>query len=185
MSGQDRDTRERTSALAHFIISNTNPNELGKTKLFKTMWRADVLHYRRYGETISNLTAYMRMQNGPVPSNIYRVLDDLKARGKVLERPVAVGDFIRHELIPVEQADPDDFSPREIQAIFQAIEAVRPLSAVQASDMTHDVLWQVLENGDEMSIRAAAVMPGDVTPEDMELALKHKDRFEDEHIEAT
>lgn len=184
MSGQDRGKRERTGALAHFIISNTNPAELGKTKLFKTMWRADVLHYRRYGETISGLAAYMRMQNGPVPGNIYRALDDLKARGKILERSVAVGDFVRHEFIPVEQADPDEFSSREIQTVFRAIEAVRPLSAAQASDMAHDILWQALENGEDMAIRAAAVIPGDVTPEDMELVLKHKECFEDEHIEA-
>jgi len=183
MSGQERGTRERTGALAHFIISNTNPAELGKTKLFKTMWHADVLHYRRYGETISGLTAYMRMQNGPVPGNIYRALEDLKARGKISERSVAVGDFARHEFIRVEQADPDWFTSRERQSIYRAIKAVRPLTAAQASDMTHDILWQVLENGEDMSIRAAAVIPGDVTPEDMELVLKHKECFEDEHIE--
>ncbi len=184
MSAQDRGIRERTGALAHFIISNTSPSELGKTKLFKTMWRADVLHYRRYGETVSGLSAYVRMPKGPVPANIYPILDGLKAGGKILERRVNIGDTVRHELIAVEPADPDGFTSREIQSVYRAIEAVRPLTAAQASEMTHDPVWRVLGDGEDMPVRAAAVIPGDVTPEDMELALKHRGNFKDEHIEA-
>lgn len=184
MSEQNRETGMRTAALAHFIIDSTNPGELGKTKLFKTMWWADVLHYRRYGKTVSGLSAYVRMPKGPVPRNIYPILDGLKSGGKILERQVNVGDAVRHEFIAVEPADPDRFTSREIQSIYRAIEAVRPLTAAQASEMTHDPVWRVLEDGEDMPVRAAAVIPGDVTPEDMELALKHRDNFENEHIEA-
>ena len=138
MSEQDRRKQLRTSDLAHFIIGSTNPGELGKTKLFKTMWWADVLHYRRYGKTVSGLSAYVRMPKGPVPRNIYPILDGLKAGGKILERQVNLGDAVRHEFIAIAPADPDRFTSREIQSIYRAIEAVRPLTAAQASEMTHD-----------------------------------------------
>ena len=182
--GQDQGKQLRTSDLAHFIIGSTRPSELGKTKLFKTMWWADVLHYRRYGETISGLSAYVRMPKGPVPKNIYPVLRGLKAAGKILERQVNLGDAVRHEFIAIAPADPDRFTSREIQSIYRAIEAARPLTAAQASDMTHDPVWRVLEDREDMPVRAAAVIPGDVTPEDMELVLQHRDDFGNEHIEA-
>ena len=169
---------ECMGALAHFIIASTNPGGLGKTELFKTMWWADVLHYRRYGETVSGLSAYVRMPQGPVPRNICPILESLKSGGEILERQVNVSAAVRHEFIAIEPADPNQFTPREIQSICRAIEAVRPLTAAQASEMTHDPVWRVLEDGEDMPIRAAAVIPGDVTPEDMELALKHRDNFE-------
>ena len=184
MAEQDRRNQLRTGDLAQFIIGSTSPGELGKTKLFKTMWWADVLHYRRYGETVSGLSAYVRMPKGPVPKNIYPILRDLKAAGKILERQVNLGEAVRHEFIAIAPADPDRFTSREIQSIYRAIDLVRPLTAAQASDMTYGPVWCVLGDGEDMPVRAAAVVPGDVTPEDMELVLQHRDDFGNEHIEA-
>lgn len=167
--------RDRTSRLAHYIISSVKSHELGKTKLFKIMWFADVFHYRRYGASISGLEAYVRMPKGPVPKDIYPILRGLKDAGVLLERDANAGQSVRHELIAITKADPAKFCGTEIDSIHRAINLIRPLSAQEASELTHDALWECLKDYQLMPVAAAAVIPGDVTPEDIQIMAMDED----------
>ena len=169
---------QRTANVAHYIIAHTEPSKLGATKLNKVMWHADVLHYRRYGESVSGQASYVRMENGPVPNDIYPALDRLKAENKIYERrePTPVG--YRREFFALERADASLFSPQEIETIHEAIGVIVPLSAKVASRKTHGPIWDELKNGEQMPIRAAAVIPSEVLPEDVKLALDNKEKFE-------
>ena len=48
----------------------------------------------------------------------------------------------------------------------------RKHTAVSISEITHDALWDETEIGADMPIGAAAIIPGEVTPEDMAWATK-------------
>lgn len=77
---------DKTGKVVHYIVGHTEPSLLGATKLNKVMWHADVLHYRRYGKTITGQMSYVRLQNGPVPNGIYQTLEALKDDGAIVER---------------------------------------------------------------------------------------------------
>jgi hypothetical protein len=134
----ETDIRHRTSQLAHYIIDNRGAPNLGKTKLFKMMWFADLLHYRRCGETISGQTAYVRMPKGPVPNEIYPILDELADRKVIFNRRVLFPNgHARHELTAIEPANPEPFSSSELHTIQQAIAAVAPLTAERCKSKTN------------------------------------------------
>jgi len=170
-------SQRKTRRVAHYIISHTQPWQLGATKLCKVMWYADVLHYRRHGHSVSGQKSYVRMDNGPVPNDIYQALESLMKSKKIVERrtPTPVGD--RKEFLHLERAEASWFSPEEVETLHESIDAIVPLSAKEASERTHGPIWEELANGEQMPIRAAAVIPSDVLPGDLAFALEHKAAF--------
>ena len=170
---------EKIEKIAHYIVSHTEPWQLGVTKLFKIMWHADVLHYRRYGKTISGQKSYIRMDNGPIPNGIYDALDSLKSSGKIAERPAPTPVGYRREFFDLERAEASWFSAEEIETLHEAITFITPLSAAEASRRTHGPIWDDMLNNQQMPIRAAAIIPSDVFPEDIEWALENKEAFND------
>lgn len=170
-------SQEKTKRVAHYIISHTRPWQLGATKLCKVMWYADVLHYRRHGHSVSGQKSYVRMDNGPVPNGIFQVLESLVEGKKIIERRTAtpVGD--RKEFLHLERAEAAWFGPEEVETLHEAIDAIVPLSAREASKRTHGPIWEELPNGEQMPIRAASVIPSDVLPEDLEFAMARRTAF--------
>jgi len=172
-------THERTKQVVHYIISHTDPAQLGATKLAKIMWHADVLHYRRHGKTISGQMSYIRRDHGPMPHGMYEALDSLKRNEKIVERPVATFGGTRREFFDVERANAGWFTPHEVETILEAISTVAPLTATEASERTHGPLWNELRNGEQMSIRASSIVSSEVLEEDVEWALENKEAFAD------
>ncbi|MBM3578327.1 MAG: DUF4065 domain-containing protein [Alphaproteobacteria bacterium] len=162
----------RTKNIAHYVISHTRPPELGATKLNKVLWRADIIHYRRYGKTITGQSSYIRMPQGPVPNFINQVLDELKAEGSIVERPVDTRAGVRREFVWLKKPSASVFTSSEIEAIHEAISIVCAGSATEASNNTHDALWLEFADGQQMPIRAAAITVGNLDPEDIQWALE-------------
>ena len=160
-----------TTRVVHYIVSHTEPGQLGATKLNKVMWKADVLHYRRYGKSITGQMSYVRMPQGPVPNYVKDALDELKSQRKISEREAETPAGTRREFVWLERAPADGFSAQEIETLHDAIDAVCRHSASSASSHTHDALWEELADGEQMPIRAAAVSVGQLEPDDIAWAL--------------
>ncbi len=163
----------RTEKVIHYIIANTCP-DLGATRLCKVMWLADVLHYRRHGRSVSGQESYKRMPRGPVPNGFYDALDGLEKRKAIRKKPVTVFNFTRNEFHVLKPANKNWFSGSAQEALHEAIEAIRPLRAIEASEDTHDSLWEESEDGQQMLISAAAIVPAKVLPKDIEWARQER-----------
>ncbi|ESY77335.1 hypothetical protein X739_22265 [Mesorhizobium sp. LNHC220B00] len=166
------DEEVRTKNVAHYIISHSRPDKLGATKLNKVMWDADVAHYRHYGSTITGQESYIRMPQGPVPNRLKVALATLEQDGKIVLRPVETPVGVRHEFIAIEPMSPAEFPVEALEILHSAIDAICSLSAAEASAATHDALWDNIHNGQQMPIRAAAIIPGDLQPDDIDWALE-------------
>lgn len=165
---------DRTSMLAHYIISRALPDELGATKLNKVMWYADLEAYRTIGKTISGQSSYRKLQNGPVPNNIQEVLSELRSDGKIVVRHAHTPVGIRHEFIEAESPDVDAFSPQEIDIINQVLNWVRRFSANGISEKSHEDmehLWEEIGLGDQIPIGAASIISGDISADDLDWAI--------------
>jgi Protein of unknown function (DUF4065) len=135
------------------------------------MWRADVIHYRRHGTTVTGQKSYIRMPQGPVPNFVHECLSELKAEGKIAEQTVETLSGVRRQFVWLEKRSAVDFAPTEVEVLHEAIDLVCAMTAARASEQTYDCLWDEIENGQQISVRAAAVQVTDLEPTDIEWAL--------------
>src|SRR5687767_11322566 len=90
-------TRDRTEAVAHYVIARSDPNKLGAVKLNKVMWFADLEAYRRFGRTITGQLSYEKRQHGPVPNKIVKSIRRLEQDEKIATRDVPTFAGTRRE----------------------------------------------------------------------------------------
>lgn len=162
----------RLANAAHYVIARTDPSKLGRVKLHKTLWYADLEHYRRHAASLTGLDYYTRMPQGPMSKDITRAVRLLKSEGKIAERPVKVIDYTRHELIWLTAPDISRFNAEQIDILNRMMEMVVPLTADEVSQLTHrDSLWKGLPDDTPMPIGAASVVAGTLTQKHLQWAM--------------
>jgi hypothetical protein len=168
----------RLGEVAHYVIAHCAPEKLGATKLNKVLWYSDVVFYRLYGRTITGQDAYEKRQYGPVPKNINSILGALRTQGKIKERQNPTPAGPRREFVWLEPAPVENFTAEEIDILRNIMEHIcEGHSAASISDLTHDALWDETEFGQEMSVKAGAVLPAEITPEAMQWAKGAFDEY--------
>ncbi len=166
--------RDRTEAVAHYVIARSDPNKLGAVKLNKVMWYADLESYRQRGETVTGQMSYEKRQHGPVPNNIVRSVRHLEQEEKILTRDVPTfGGRTRREHVWLKKPDVSVFSPVEVDILNEAIVWVcETHTAKSISELSHDALWESAEIGEQIPIGAAIIVPDDLDGKDIEWALQ-------------
>lgn len=166
--------QDRTEAVAHYVIARADAKKLGAVKLNKVMWYADLEAYRTMGRTITGQQSYEKRQLGPVPNNIVISIRTLEQDEKIATRSVPTfNGYSRREHIWLKQPDVSVFSAKEVDILNEAITWVCDQHTAQSiSEMTHDVLWEQAEIGEQIPIGAATVVTDEVTGDDMSWALK-------------
>lgn len=164
--------RKRVAAAVHYVIARTEPSKLGYVKLNKILWYADLENYRRHGESLTSLSYYTRMPQGPMSKDISRAVRQLMKEGLVAERPVRVFDFTRRELIWLKEPDIAMFTAEQIDLLNRLMAVVAPLTADEVSRITHDdPFWKELQDNDVMSIGPGSIVARPPTPRQLEWAL--------------
>jgi hypothetical protein len=168
---------DRLSALAHYVIARTRPDQLGATKLNKVLWWLDCSAYRRWGRSLSGVENYVRMKFGPVPVGIQTALASLKSRGEIHERSCDTPAGPRREFVALAEPPIHLFTAEEVDQIMQTITTVASMSAAEASTASHDALWDETEAGAAMSIAAGSVVQRDTQPDDIAWARAELERL--------
>jgi hypothetical protein len=168
----------RLERLLHYVISVVPPDQLGATKLAKIVWFSDIEYYRLHGETITKSDNYQRKDQGPLHVDFYRAIDALKEASKITERTATTTAGPRREYIWLDPPSLDDFTGPEIAVVHNVINYIQPLSATEASNLTHGEPWLSAFDREAMPVRAAAVVWGEVGDDDMEwtesIAREHR-----------
>jgi hypothetical protein len=163
LSSRNRDSAaldiERVAAAAHYVIFRTDAGKLGYVKLNRILWYADLEHYRRHGASITGLQHYSRSPQGPLAPEISRAVGLLVRTAKVAERPVAVADYIRREMISLCDPDVLAFRNGEAAILDRMISVVTPLTASQLVQMTAaDPLWREIKPSEAMVIATGSII---------------------------
>jgi hypothetical protein len=156
---------DRLATLIHHITTLCEPDRLGRTRLAKILWLSDVEQYRRTGQTISGVDDYRKDEFGPRHKLFYEAIDGLTRDGAVVGRQSFTSVGPRQELVPITKPDVSCFSADEIALVDRITFAVINLSAKQASDLTHDELWESAYFNERIPVAAAAPVSGEITPE--------------------
>jgi len=162
---------DRLADLVHYVIWRSDPARLGATKLAKICWYSDIASQRWLGKTISGATHYKRLQHGPVPKNLHHVIEELQWRGLIAVAKETY--FDRPKTMYMAKTFPaiDHFTSHEIAIIDRIAEAICDNhTAVSISQLSHDGLWEEIEIGADIPVAAAAVIPGEITVEDLKWA---------------
>ncbi|RYD69953.1 MAG: DUF4065 domain-containing protein [Verrucomicrobiaceae bacterium] len=149
---------ERLAAAVHYVIVATGDHDLGKTKLNKILWFADCAAWRKHGRTVTGLSEYTKLQYGPVPPRVDVALNMLQTNRSVEPVTQIVGPYVRYNyraLAPFRQTNYIGLQEREI--LDDIIEAVKPMSAFDVSELSHDALWHATPYGQKIAVSAAAV----------------------------
>lgn len=162
---------ERLLAATHYVIARHHPSHMGATKLNKVLWFADCEHFRRHGRSITGETAYVRKPMGPCSAQFEATLASLKERGLIYEEsvPTYIGHS-RRELHSHASPDISEFSGEEIDILNEVAKEIARLTAQEASDLSHDDLWQHTEGNSPMAVAAGAVKVSSLRPEEMDWA---------------
>lgn len=132
--------------------------------LSKILFLADRDHLREYGRPVLG-DMYMAMDNGPVPSRVY---DIVKGNLDFFGDPGAIKAALRvdrqaqyPQLFHQRDADTDQFSETDIQALEKSIEFCRGKSFAHLSNLTHqEEAWSSAARDAEMALEL-------LVPEDM------------------
>ncbi len=168
---------ERLAALTHYVIARTPPDQLGATKLNKILWWVDCESYRRWGRSLSGLESYLRLQNGPVPIGGREAIAVLKARAAIAEQSVPTPAGNRRQFYSLSEPPVSVFSAEEIDLINQVINSVCRMTAVEASDASHDVLWEETPQFAQMPVSAGSVAVRETRPDDLAWAQRELARL--------
>jgi hypothetical protein len=166
-------SNNRLATLAHYVIWRSDPASLGAVKLNKILWFSDLEYYRLTGKSITGATVYTKLQFGPVPKGILQALDTLAAEDKIAISRENYYGRPKTMFMALSRPDLQAFHADEIAVVDMIANVIQQKhTATSISELTHDALWAETEIGAEMPIGAAYVVPGEITPEDMDWATE-------------
>ena len=163
----DNISLSRLKAMIHYIVDRAPYRALGKVKLNKILWFADRAMYLHSGKTISGDT-YLRFPQGPVSRHLLAAQEELQAERKIHIRWERMPAYEQYFYLSLEDPDISAFDADEIDAINRSLDMIAPLTARQASELSHDRTWETFANGEEIPMYAVlAADTREPTPEDI------------------
>lgn len=150
-------SNNRIRDIIHYVISYCSDkgfDRLGKILLNKVIWFIDKESYRLNCKTISGQETYVRMPEGPVVKNMDQYLDELEASGKITIEKERFYNLFRYSFTPKQNNDGRMFDVEEKKMIKAYTDYVWQLTGEETSDISHDLLWENTNNGQEIPVYA-------------------------------
>jgi hypothetical protein len=154
-----------------FICSTCRAEDrLGAVKLNKILYYSDMLRFAATGKSITGAT-YVKQQRGPVPKEVVEAINTLKAAGRLETREVSIFDKTRREFDALDEPELKIFEHPELKLIQDMIGAVCGFDAQEISDISHTIVWEAADLGEELPYESFLVSYlGDVDEDDLRLA---------------
>lgn len=157
---------EKFKALVHFVVHEcqAHPHRLGAIRLNKALWYTDVAAYRANGASVTAET-YVKRKMGPVPQQILATISELRDEG-LIHVVEPAGQYDARKFISLVPPNPDVLSADEKSLARTVLSAVLGYTANAISDLTHDIIWDAAEDGEEIPMYATlACEKGTITDE--------------------
>ena len=142
--------RQKFKDAIHYIVAKTRPDELGRVKLHKVLYFADMIWFIAEGHGLTG-AEYRKQPMGPVATGLGRALGELEDEGRIQigTRQYFGYDKAEYEVL---QSLPDGrLTNLEQQLLDDVVEFVcRNNTARSISDFSHTRVWEATENGEVM-----------------------------------
>jgi hypothetical protein len=136
--------------------------------------------FAEYGSSITGAT-YIKRQFGPTPRDIMASRARLVKSGALVERQIPTYVYNQTQFFSLKKPDISIFSAEQISLVDTVINAIcSNHTAVSISNLSHDVIWQAAEIGEELPMTASAFGGnfGEIDEDDIAWAHSVIDRIE-------
>ena len=155
----------------HYVVSTTKPDELGKTKLAKVLFYADLEAFRRTGSTITE-SKYIKLPRGPVPQQFYATIDNLAREGKIAQKRQDLFGKEQHQFWSTSAPDLSGLTAQDVALLSEVTKEIcGNHTASSISDLTHNAAWNCAEDNEEIPLSAFLVASLQVEPTAAELGF--------------
>lgn len=169
--------KEKLRDLILYIIHKTESDpKAGRTKLAKVLYFADIESYRRFREPISG-TAYARADHGPIPEGYRDLLKEMEDDGQIRTERRSYFGRTQYRLHALTEANLEKLSGRDVSIVDEVISKVWHLNASEVSNITHNYVWQNLDNGVQIPYEASLLSDEPPTSDEVELGKQLADEY--------
>ena len=147
--------RRELEALIHYISYKADRDKLSAVKLHKILWYSESTYYLRYKKPIVGET-YVKGPHGPMSPHANQAIKNLKKQDKMAVTDVGYHFNTRKkEYVPLIDPDLSDFSAEEISHVDLWIDAICRNTASGVSEFSHNEIWAVANEGEDIPYSAA------------------------------
>lgn len=141
---------EKLKDAIRLIIDQCEPHELGKVKLHKVLYYADMLTYLKRGVSITGAT-YRKRPFGPTCDAMLPAIAELESDGELSVKKVDYFGYEKNEFIKLSRRNASLLSDDEVLALKDVVDFVcRTHTASTISDLSHDIVWESVEMGQDI-----------------------------------
>jgi hypothetical protein len=169
---------KRVTELILYISKKLSKDDyFGQIKLNKVLFFSDFTAFGRLGRTITGVE-YQHLDEGPAARPMLPIQMRMKAAKILVIEPKSLYGYTQDRPISLRDPDLSDFSGEEIAIVDAWIDRLRPMTATQASNLSHDTFgWRSTKNGQTIDPKSVFISWKTPTAADIErgqeLAEKH------------
>lgn len=145
-----------------YVIHSTSsaPEQLGRTKLAKVLFFADLQSFRMTGRPITE-AVYERRDRGPMPRPLYDTIDRLERDGMIAQRTASHFGLAQHQFWALREPDLDELSATDVAILSDMTKTIcAGHTATSISAVTHNIAWEVANTGEEIPFAAFLAVHG-------------------------
>lgn len=139
------------------LIELENGKMIGLTRLAKLVLFTDIEAFKSLGESITS-DVYVREKQGPVPSHLYEILEQLEREGIVREQIEQINGLDTKCYVVVKPLPESYLSENEISVIERTYRELGKLTGKELSAKAHELpAWRYSEPGEPLFISELSV----------------------------
>ena len=143
-----RFNHEKLRAAARYIISSCPPELLGAVKLHKCLYYSDMMGFVATGDAITG-AEYRKRPFGPTCDALLPVLREMERDGEIVVEHVDYHGYRKTQFRPIRLRDSNHLSESDRAILDDVTDFVcRNNTARSISEMSHDMVWDMVEFGD-------------------------------------
>lgn len=169
--------RQKFLAAVHFVCARHQPPDLGKFKLHKTLFIAELLNFLEEGRPLCGAD-YERQQAGAVARQLQWAVRELIDAGKLRVEERNIAGYPKVDYISAVAPNGMALSDDERQLLSEVSDYVCGRGAIELSELDYEAAVQVVRPGERIPMWAAlSLVPAEVTQDDIDWAAAEAKRI--------
>lgn len=159
--------RQKFLAVVHHICARQKPSDLGRVKLHKALYFADMLHFLEFGRPLTGVD-YIKQQFGPAARHLTWAIRELRNKGRLQVTERQFFGLPKTDFVAIAGSDLHPLSEHERHLLDEVSDFVCAHKAKEISEISHNAAWEAVDYGEIIPYYSAyALVPSEVTDEDV------------------
>lgn len=168
--------RDKLLDLVHWICAHCDSRELGRVKLHKILYFAEMFAYLDRGSSITG-QEFIKQKFGPTSRHLAWSLDKLSKLGRIEIKKRNYFGYEKFDFVSNANPATNRLSEYELTIVQDIIEFVTQKTSREISEISHHEPWELVKIGESIPYESAFLMlPVEFTQGDLEWAIEESHR---------